>query len=97
MHEDFDALLPATLAAQRVGVSRQLLHYWCRTGRLKPSGTATGGQPRFRLGDVLAAEAAARSVPRGRRSRIVDSHRGDLLAAEADTRMSANSRRTVAA
>jgi len=71
VHEDYDALLPAPLAASRVGVSRQLLNYWRATGLLAPA-EKRNGQPLYRLRDVLHAESRARGVPRhGRRSRLI--------------------------
>lgn len=69
VHEDFDALIPAHMAAVRVGVSRQLINYW-RTSRRLRVAEVCGGQPLFRLGDVLEAESSARAVPRGHRARI---------------------------
>jgi hypothetical protein len=70
MHEDFDTKLTADLAAERVGVSKQLLNYWRATGKLPVVGRR-GTQPLYRLGDVLIAESSARAVPRARRARIL--------------------------
>jgi predicted site-specific integrase-resolvase len=69
-YEDFNSLLTPELAADRVGVSKQLLNYWRATGKL-PVAERRNGQPLYRLGDVLAAESVARSVPRRRRARII--------------------------
>lgn len=63
---DMDARLPAHLAAATVGVSRQLLNWWRRSGKLKPVGVR-GRQPLYRLGDVFHVEAATRRSPRSHR------------------------------
>jgi len=63
---DLDARLPAHLAAAMVGVSRQLVNYWRRTGLLQPVG-ARGRSPLYRLGDILQVEAATRRSTQSRR------------------------------
>ena len=64
---DMDAKLPAHLAAAMVGVSRQLVNYWRRAGKIAPVAHA-GRSPLYRLGDVLEAESAARRSPRSHRA-----------------------------
>lgn len=59
LYEDHDVLIPGHLAAERVGVSRQLINYWRISGQL-PVATWRDGRPLYRLGDVLAAERATR-------------------------------------
>lgn len=58
---DLDTLLPAPLARLRVGVSRQLFHYWCRTGALQPAATTTDGRPLYRHRDILTVERDMRA------------------------------------
>lgn len=69
MHEDFDTLLPAHLAAQRVGVSRQLINYWRTRGWLTVA-EVHDGAPHYRLGAILYAESTARAARLGPRARI---------------------------
>lgn len=63
---DFEAQLPAHLAAERVGVSRQLVNYWRRRGLLRPVGVQ-GRSPLYRLGDVFEVEAATRRTAQSHR------------------------------
>lgn len=64
---DMDARIPAHLAAATVGVSRQLLNWWRRSGKLKPVDNS-GRQPLYRLGDVFHVEATTRNSPRSHRA-----------------------------
>lgn len=64
---DLDAKLPAHLAAAQVGVSRQLVNWWRRSGKLKPAAKASRGYV-YRLGDVLEVERDTRRSPNSRRS-----------------------------
>lgn len=63
---DLDAKLPAHLAAAMVGVSRQLINYWRRSGRLEPV-AVDGRSPLYRLGDILDAERDMRRSPQSHR------------------------------
>lgn len=65
--EDQQTLLPGHLAAARAGVSKQLLHYWRRAGRL-PVAEYRDGRPLYRIRDVLEAERATRNSPHSRRA-----------------------------
>lgn len=64
---DPDAKLPAHLAAQLVGVSRQLINYWRTAGILRPAARASRGYV-YRLADVLEAERQTRRSPNSRRA-----------------------------
>lgn len=57
---NLDAELTASQAARAMGVSRQLVHYWVKAGRLHPV-PDTGTTKRFRLRDVQLAERATRN------------------------------------
>lgn len=70
MYEDFDALLPASLAARRANVSRQLVNYWRRTGKLQPVAVDQRGRPLYRHGDVLNVERATRRSPHSHRTAV---------------------------
>ena len=65
---NLDALLTGAQAAKVAGVSRQLVNYWRTTGKLRqqPCG-------RYRLGDVLATEAATRNSVQSHRTRQLSS------------------------
>lgn len=63
---DLDARLPAHLAAAMVGVSRQLINYWRKSGRLKPV-DHNGRQPLYRLGDLFDVERETRHSPQSHR------------------------------
>lgn len=62
-----DVLLPANLAAARVRVSRQLLNWWRRTGKLTPAAADRTGRPLYRLGDVVQVERQTRRSPQSHR------------------------------
>lgn len=64
---DLDAKLPAHLAAAMVGVSRQLINDWRKRQLIKPV-TMRGRSPLYRLGDILAVEAATRRSPNSHRA-----------------------------
>lgn len=55
---NLDVRVPAWFAAQFAGVSRQLFNYWRAKGKVVP-----GEDGLYRLGDVLAVEAATRRSP----------------------------------
>lgn len=62
-----DALLPAFLLARRLGVSRQLVNYWHKNGKLEAAGQGVDGRPLFRLLDGARLEADMRANPQSRR------------------------------
>lgn len=66
MDQDPD-LLPAFLVARGLGVSRQLVYWWVKTGKLKQAGTAADGRP------LYSYRAAARVDSKTSRSPL--SHR----------------------
>jgi predicted site-specific integrase-resolvase len=63
---DMDALLPASLAAVRAGVSKQLFNYWRSSGKITPA-AVRGGRALYRHLDVLQVERATRRSPRSHR------------------------------
>ena len=65
---DFDALLPASLAAKRVGISKQTFNYWRKAGKIKPAGLDHDGRPLYRHLDILVAERQTRSSPHSHRN-----------------------------
>lgn len=65
-------LLPAAIAARKVGVSRQLLYTWVKRDLLKPADRTEDGRPLYSLRRVLEVER------RTRRSGV--SHRGPRVA-----------------
>lgn len=63
-----EALLPASLAALRVGVSRQLFNYWRATGKIIPVAFGSDNRPLYRHRDILEVERATRRSPQSHRS-----------------------------
>lgn len=59
---NLDARLPAHLAAHVAGVTKQTFNYWRTSGKV-----TAGDDGLYRLGDVLAVEAATRRSPNSRR------------------------------
>ena len=57
---DPDTLLTGAQAARAANVTRQLIHGWVRLGQLHPADHTDDGTPRYRLGDVWAAERTTR-------------------------------------
>jgi len=62
---NLDALLTGTQAARLAGVSKQVIYRWRQLGHLHP---AQQSPPRYRAGDVLAAERVTRNSPYCRRA-----------------------------
>jgi predicted site-specific integrase-resolvase len=60
---NLDARLRPFEAAKLAGVSRQLLNWWRRAGKVAPDGAG-----RYRLGDVLDVERQTRCSPLSRRA-----------------------------
>jgi hypothetical protein len=65
-------LQPAFLIARGLGVSRQLVYWWVRAGKLKKAGTAADGRP------LYSYRAAARVDSQTSRSPL--SHRATSAA-----------------
>jgi hypothetical protein len=63
-----EALLPASLAALRVGVSRQLFNYWRSSGKIAPAAIGPDNRPLYRHLDILEVERATRRTPQSHRS-----------------------------
>lgn len=61
-----DDLLPAAIAAQKAGVSKQLFNYWRSSGKVKPA-EVVNGHPVYRLGDVRKVERVMRRSSQSRR------------------------------
>ena len=51
--------------AQILGISRRQLHYWARTGLVRPSHTTRGGHHRYRFEDLVALKTAKRLIDFG--------------------------------
>lgn len=50
---------------QLLGISRRQLHYWARTGLVRPSSRTRGGHHRYRFQDLVALKAAKRLIDAG--------------------------------
>jgi DNA-binding transcriptional MerR regulator len=50
---------------QILGISRRQLHYWARTGLVRPSTTTRGGHHRYSFRDLVALKAAKRLIDAG--------------------------------
>lgn len=59
------ALFRSGEVARLLGVSRRQLHYWARTGLVRPSQTTRGGHHRYRFQDLVALKAAKRLIDAG--------------------------------
>lgn len=65
---DMDARLTGAEAANRAGVTRQLVYRWRLLGHLNPVAYNQKGHPLYRWGDVLKAELTTRKSPMSRRA-----------------------------
>lgn len=63
-------LLPAFLIAKEVGVSRQLVYWWVKTGRLEKAGEHNG-RALYSLTAAARLDKAMRHSPLSRRSQPV--------------------------
>lgn len=61
-------LLPGALIAKRLGVSKQLVHWWVKSGKLPQADTARDGRPLYRLLDAALVEREMKRSPYSRRS-----------------------------
>lgn len=59
--------LPAFIVARKLGVSRQLLHSWVRSGKLHPADWGRDGRPLYRPLDAAHIEQQTRRSPNSRR------------------------------
>lgn len=65
---DLDAKLYAAEAAAYFRCSRQRINRWRSLGHLQQVDTDASGRPRYRFGDLLAAERKTRRSPNSRRT-----------------------------
>jgi len=57
-------LLPAALVAKRLGVSKQLVYWWVRTGKLERAATAADGRrPLYSLRSAAEVDKATSRSP----------------------------------
>lgn len=61
-------LQPAYLVAKHLGVSRQLVYWWTRSGKLKPADTARDGRPLYSMRQAAAVERDTRRSPLSHRA-----------------------------
>lgn len=59
----------ATEAAQRLGISSQLICMWRRAGKVAPIGQE-GRSPLYRLGDLMVVERETRNSPHNRKRSV---------------------------
>lgn len=69
MDRDVD-LYPAYLIAKRLGVSRQLVHYWVKSGKLKQADSAADGRALYRYADAVRVDREQMRTPQSRRLRL---------------------------
>ena len=60
-------LLPAAYIARELDVSKQLVHWWVKSGKLKPAGTAPDGRALYSLADAALVDRDTRRSPHSRR------------------------------
>lgn len=63
------ALLPAFMLAEKLGVTKQLIYYWRKSGKLSPAAEGMDGRPLYRLLDGQRLEARMRNNPRSSRGK----------------------------
>lgn len=51
--------------AEILGVTRRQLHYWAKTGLVRPSAATSGGHHRYRFRDLVALKTAKRLIDAG--------------------------------
>lgn len=56
-------LQPAYLVARNLGVSRQLVYWWTRSGKLHRAGKAADGRPLYSLSAAARVERETRHSP----------------------------------
>lgn len=60
-------LLPAVLIAKELGVSKQLVYWWVKAGKLKPADTAPDGRALYSLRDAAIVDRDTQRSPHSRR------------------------------
>jgi hypothetical protein len=61
-------LLPAFLIARQLTVSRQLVYWWTRSGKLEQAGTARDGRPLYSFAAAARVERETRRSPLSHRA-----------------------------
>lgn len=61
--DQYGDLQPAYLVAKQLGVSRQLVYWWTRSGKLRPVDTAHDGRPLYSMREALMVERETRRSP----------------------------------
>lgn len=60
-------LLPAFLIARQLTVSRQLVYWWVRSGKLAPAGEGADGRPLYSYHAAAVVERDTKRSPRSHR------------------------------
>jgi hypothetical protein len=60
-------LLPAFLIARQLGVRRQLVYWWVKSGKLSVADTATDGRALYSFSAAAVVERETRHSPRSHR------------------------------
>lgn len=63
-------LLPAFLVARKLGVSRQLVYWWVKAGKLHPAGEAEDGRALYSYRAAAVVERDTRRSPLSRRRAV---------------------------
>lgn len=61
-------LLPAFLIARQLGVSRQLVYWWTRTGKLDQAGEGADGRALYSLRQAAGVDRATKHSPLSHRT-----------------------------
>jgi len=61
-------LLPAFLIARELGVSRQLVYWWTRNGKLDRAGRAADGRPLYSLRQAAGVDRETKHSPLSHRT-----------------------------
>jgi transposase-like protein len=62
-------LLPASIVAKKLGVSKQLVHWWVRNGHLAPAETVNG-RKLYSLKEAARVEREMKRSPQSRRQAV---------------------------
>jgi len=60
-------LLPAFLIARQLNVSRQLVNWWVRAGKLAPAGEGADGRPLYSYREAVVVDRDTKRSPRSHR------------------------------
>lgn len=60
-------LLPAFLIARQLGISRQLVHWWAKNGKLLPAGVGEDGRQLYSYRQAVRVDRDMRRSPLSRR------------------------------